>query len=403
MRIGVVSEYYDLSGSTPTVLHNLVHHLRSTHPELTFEVIASRNVYRGNETVPARESSNGVEVFRSATPQSNGLSTSRRLAAGMVFTAAALQQLLRRPRYDAILIVTNPPSLPMAARMLRRLKSTPYVYLVHDLYPDVANVLGVLPKRSQLSRMLHNRQKAWLNDAARVVVLGRDMREYLVKHYQTPRERIEVIPNWSDPDEVKPGATSNFRVKNGLKGTVALYSGNFGMHQDFDVILNAAQILRQKNPDVIIALAGEGQKKEQIASRIVNEKIENVRLFPLAPRSEYSDMLAAADVGLVSLAKGAEGMGVPSKFYSILASGRPTVAVVPADSEVALVLNETESGLQVDPGDAPGLAAAIDKLARDDAARAAMGKNARHALIENYTIDKLGERFYEVLRAASAR
>src|SRR4051794_4253904 len=122
MRIGVVSEYFDLSGSTPTVLHNLVHYLRAAHPEMTLEVIASRNVYRGDHTLPARESSNGIEIFRSMTPKSNRLSTSRRLAAGMVFTAAALQQLLRRPKFDAILIVTNPPSLPMAARMLRRLK-----------------------------------------------------------------------------------------------------------------------------------------------------------------------------------------------------------------------------------------------------------------------------------------
>jgi glycosyltransferase involved in cell wall biosynthesis len=288
----------------------------------------------------------------------------------------------------------------MAARMLKRLKGTPYVYLVHDLYPDVANVLGVLPRKSQVSRMLHNRQQAWLNDAARVIVLGRDMRDYLVENYQTPRERIDVIPNWSDPDEVKPSAPSEFRRANALQGVVALYSGNFGMHQDFDVILDAAKILREKNPEVVIALAGEGQKKDRIAARIAAEKIGNVRLFPLAPRSGYSDMLAAADIGLVSLAKGAEGMGVPSKFYSILASGRPSVAVVPANSEVALVLSETESGLQVNPGDAAALASAIDELARNEPLRSAMGERARHALVENYTIDRLGERFYQALVAS---
>lgn len=401
MRIGVVSEYFDLSGSTPTVLHNLVHYLRGAHPEMTFEVIASRNVYRGSETLPARESDNGIEIFRLTTPKSNGLSTSRRLAAGMVFTAAALQQLIRRPKFDAILIVTNPPSLPMAARMLRRLKGTPYVYLVHDLYPDVANVLGVLPKDSQLSRLLHVRQQAWLNDASRVIVLGRDMRDYIVENYQVPRERIDVIPNWSDPDEVRPSETSAFREENRLGGTVALYSGNFGMHQDFDVILGAAKILAESNPDVTFVLAGEGQKKAQVAARIAGENLSNVRLFPLAPRDRYSDMLAAADIGLVTLAKGAEGMGVPSKFYSILASGRATVAVVPQDSEVALVLRETQSGLQVNPGDAGALASAIDRLARSSETRSEMGFRARAALIESYTLPKIGERFYDVFRSVT--
>jgi glycosyltransferase involved in cell wall biosynthesis len=280
--------------------------------------------------------------------------------------------------------------------MLRKIKGTPYVYLVHDLYPDVANVLGVLPAQSQLSRMLHNRQKTWLQDASRVIVLGRDMRDYLAANYQTPRERIEVIPNWSNPSEVRPIEASDFRARHQLQGIVALYSGNFGMHQDFDVILDAARILRQANPDVVIALAGEGRKKEQISARIAAEKIDNVRLFPLAPRSQYSDMLAAADIGLVTLAKGAEGMGVPSKFYSILASGRPTIAVVPANSEVALVLSETQSGLQVNPGDAASLAAVLGKLAGDSALRTAMGARARQTLVDTYTIEQLGERFFEV-------
>jgi glycosyltransferase involved in cell wall biosynthesis len=403
MKIGVVSEYFDLSGSTPTVLHNLVTHIRRTHPGITFEVVASRNVYRGDETLPARETLDGVEIFRTATPKSNGLSTSGRLAAGMFFTAAALQQLIRRPKYDAILIVTNPPSLPMAARMLRRLKNTPYVYLIHDLYPDVANLLGVLPRESRISRMLHDRQRAWLHDASRIVVLGRDMKEYLVEHYHVPAELIEVIPNWADPDEVKPLPSSVFREKNDLTGCVALHSGNFGMHQDFDAILNAAKILRQKNPDVTFALAGEGQRKQQVAARIEHEHISNVRLFPLAPRSAYSDMLAAADLGLVSVAKGSEGMGVPSKFYSILASGRPTVAVVSPTSEVALVLDETEAGVHVNPGDAPALAAAIDMLARDSRKRAEMGLRARSALVDQYTIETLADRFVRVFEDVALR
>jgi glycosyltransferase involved in cell wall biosynthesis len=314
----------------------------------------------------------------------------------MVFTAAALQQLLRRPSYDALLIVTNPPSLPMAARMLRRLKGTRYVYLIHDLYPDVANVLGVLPRESQLSRMLHNRQKAWLTDAERVVVLGRDMRDYLVKHYQTPHERIEVIPNWAEADGIKPQETSAFREQNNLRDIVVLYSGNFGMHQDFDVILDAAKILKETNPEVIFALAGEGQKQGRVAARIADENIDNVRLFPLAPRAQYADMLAAADIGLVTLAKGAEGIGVPSKFYNILASGRATVAAVPPDSEVALVLDEAGAGLHVGAGDAPALAATIDQLARDPALRVSMGQRGRAALVENYTLQKIGERFFEV-------
>jgi colanic acid biosynthesis glycosyl transferase WcaI len=397
MRIGVVSEYFDLSGSSPTVLYNLVGYLREHHPDLTFDVTASRNIYRGEHLLPARESLDGIEITRIATPKSNRPSTLLRLAAGMIFTIGAFLRLLRAPRVDALLVVTNPPSLPMATRAIGQIRGIPYIYLVHDLYPDVANVLGVLPRQALASRVLRRLQKRWLHAAERTIVLGRCMRDYLVDTYSMPASRIEVIPNWGDPDEIVPAEKSRFREENKLDGVTVLYSGNFGMHQDFDVVLDAAGLLRDRSPDITFVLVGRGIKEEHITRRIEREGLTNVRIFRLVQQEEYSDLLAAADIGLVTLARGAEGIGVPSKFYSILASGRPTVAVVARNSEVALVLNETHSGHQVDPGDSESLAHVIEKLAASPAERALLGTNARKALMDEYTLEHVGERFYATL------
>ena len=83
MRIGVVTEYFDRTGSTPTVLHDLVAHLRERHPDLTFDVIASHNQYRGDELLARHESSDGVEVTRLSIRKSNRPSTMSRLGAGV--------------------------------------------------------------------------------------------------------------------------------------------------------------------------------------------------------------------------------------------------------------------------------------------------------------------------------
>jgi glycosyltransferase involved in cell wall biosynthesis len=401
MRIGVITEYFDRTGSTPTVLHDLVAHLCARHPDLTFDVIASRNQYRGDELLPRHESSERVEVTRLSTPKSNRPSTMSRLAAGFVFTTAAFTELMKHERHDVLLVVTNPPSLAMAASGVKRLRGTPYVYLIHDLYPDVANVLGVLPKTSNASLLLRRFQKQWLRAATRVIVLGRCMRDYVHVHYGVPSEKVDVIPNWADSEEIVPLDVSRFRETNALGRVTVLYSGNFGMHQDFDVVLDAAKILMQTNPEIVFVLAGRGARQEHIDSRIASEGIRNVRVFPLADQKDYSDLLAAGDIGLVTLARGTEGIGVPSKFYNILAAGRPVVAVVAPNSEVALVLRESESGVQVDTGDARGLADAIDSLARDPARRERFGRNARDVLVRNYTLEQVGERFYSSLVAAA--
>ncbi|MDQ3813792.1 MAG: glycosyltransferase family 4 protein [Armatimonadota bacterium] len=401
MRICIVTEYLDSTGGTPTILSNLVRYLHEHYSDLSIDVITSNNLYRGEAKLPRYEKWGGIDIYRLRTPKSNRSSTMLRVAAGLVFSTAAFFKLLMRREYDLLFIVTNPPSLPLAAQTIKRLRGTPYVYLVHDLYPDVAVVLGVLSPESSVANVFKHFQRKWLHASDKVIVLGRCMQEHLVQNYAVLKERIEVIPNWCDPNQIVPLPQSRFRTEHNLQGTIVLYAGNFGHYQDFDAILDAAKRLRKTPQDITFVLVGAGAQDEHIAQRIATENIDNVKVFPLVSQKEYPDVLAAADIALVTLARGAEGVGVPSKFYNILASGRPTVAIVAPHSEVALVLQESECGVQVAPGDAEGLAQVVSELAAAPDKMARMGENARKALVEKYTIQQIGEHFYQTLKAVA--
>lgn len=403
MRLCILTEYFDNTGSTPTILSNLTQYLRETYPQLSVDVIASRNLYRGDARLPSREVQNGINVIRLSTPKSNRPSTLLRLTVGMIFTSAVARRLLTHGRYDLVFVVTNPPSLPIAAQLFARIRGVPFVYLIHDLYPDVATVLGVLSPTHPIALSLKKLQRSWLHSAAKVVVLGRCMRDHLREHYELPVERIEVITNWCDPDEVVPNATSRFREQRQLDGVTVLYAGNFGQYQDFDDVLDAAALLRDVEPHISFVLVGGGAREEHIKHRVLSEELHNVKVFPLVPVSEYPDVLAAADIALVVLAKGAEGVGVPGKFYNVLASGRPTIAVVEASSEVALVLDEDNCGVQVDPGNPDRLAQVIRELAGDAERRKTLGHNARQALLQKYTLQRVGDRFWNVFSDVAKR
>lgn len=398
MRIAIVTEYLDNTGGTPTILSNLIRHLNRCYPDVKIEVLTSRNLYRGEAKLPACEVWDGVPIFRLDTPKSNRDSTILRLAAGLVFTSAVFWRLLRRRRYDALLIVTNPPTLPLAIRLIKTIKKIPYLYLIHDLYPDVAVVLGTLPHESCIARLLYSLQKGWLHASEKTIVLGRCMKEHLIAHYAMSANQIVVVPNWCDPEEVQPTPDSRFRREKGLQGTVVLYAGNFGKYQSFDELLDAARRLNEVRPDIEIVLVGGGAQEEHIRSRVETEHLQNVKIFSMVSQKDYPDVLAAADIALVTLARGAEGVGVPSKFYNILASGRPTVAIVARNSEVARVLAEFDCGIQVDQGDAERLARVLIKLADSPAQLSCMGEKARRALLENYTIQHVGRLFHEIIR-----
>ncbi len=405
MRICLICEYFhpDNTGGTPTVLSHLARYLQDHYADLKIEVITSTNLYRAEQTQLSRfENWQGVRIFRLKTPKSNRPSTALRLAAGAVFTGAVFFKLLRRPRYDLVFIVTNPPTLPLAVQLFGRLKRVPYLYLVHDLYPDVATALHLLPENGKIAGLFRRLQRSWLHGARKVVVIGRCMRDYLAKNYDLAPGKIEVITNWSDGESIRrEPKNTRFRAQNDLSGFVVLYAGGFGQYQNFDCILDTAKTLQSGEISISFVFVGEGARKADILARIDSENLQNVRLFPFVPREELSDLLASADVSLVTLEPGAEGLGVPSKFYNILASGRATIALVAPDSEVARTIAEADCGVRVEQGDAAALTTTIAELAASPQEVERLGANARRVFAAKYTLPQIAEQFYRTIKDTS--
>jgi len=237
------------------------------------------------------------------------------------------------------------------------------------------------------------------------------MRDYLVEHYSLPGENVEVITNWSDAGEILPlSKNTRFRRQHGLEGKIVLYAGNFGQYQNFDNILDAAKQLAS-NPTyapggpvgVTFVFVGEGARKNYIAHRIKEENINNIRMFPFVDRANLGDLLASADISLVTLEPGVEGLGVPSKFYNILASGRPTVAIVGAHSEVARALEEADCGVRVEQGRPDQLARTISELMAAPQELERIGNNARRVFEEKYTLHHVSEKYYEVFQTTASK
>lgn len=408
MKICILSEYFypDTSGGTGTVLSKLVRQLKDAHGELEIDVITSRNLFRGAQgALPARENWDGIRIVRLPAPTPRKRSIKRRLAANMVFTARTLGRLLLTARrYDLVVVVTAPPTLPLAARWLSKLRGVPYLYLVYDLYLDMAVAMNMVPADGRAIRAFRRIQRDWFHGAARAIVLGRCMRDHVAATYGVPAERMNVLPIPSNLDLIVPQdkTATKFRRDNGIEGFLVLYAGNFAQYQDFDTLLDAAKLLKDR-ADISFAFVGDGAKRGEIAARIQSENLTNVRLLPFVPESELCDMLGAADVSLVTLERGIEGLAVPSKFYNILASGRATVACMPKISEIARVIAEGDCGVQIDQENPRALAEVLTKLADEPQTLERMGRNARRLCEERYSFahiaDQLARIFGEIVDA----
>jgi len=192
------------------------------------------------------------------------------------------------------------------------------------------------------------------------------------------------MPNWSDEAAIRPIARVAVALRDewGLGDAFVVgYSGNLGRAHEFETLLGAARLLAHRD-DIVFLMIGGGHESARLAARVADEGLaDRFRFRPYQPRERLSESLGAADVHWLSLRPEMEGLIVPSKFYGIAAAGRPVIAITDLDGEIARIVRREDCGMAIAPGDAPGLAAAIEDLAGDPARVAGMGSAAR-AVIE---------------------
>ncbi len=217
-----------------------------------------------------------------------------------------------------------------------------------------------------------------------------------------PLERIATLPLWNlggDPRPVSADTPGALLARFGWTGRcVVLYAGHAGAHHDFSALREAAVRLREER-DIVFLLVGDSPVLADLAAWARQEGLANLERIERVPAGELPALLLAGTLHLVTLRAGLEGTSVPSKFYGILAAGRPTLFIGAAESEIARVIIEANAGRVVAPGDGAGLADAIRQLARDPAERDRLGANARRVYVERYRRETGTDRWDHRLRA----
>jgi colanic acid biosynthesis glycosyl transferase WcaI len=194
---------------------------------------------------------------------------------------------------------------------------------------------------------------------------------------------VVVIPDWADCQDIVPVPKQNaFAQAHGLaEKFIVMHSGNIGLSQGLEVLVDAAARLRSF-PEIVIVFVGDGVKKVALEEQVRTLRLHNVRFLPYVPKERLTESFASADVFIVSLKKGLSGIIVPSKLYGILAAGRPYVAAVEEDCEVTAITRQYDCGVLAALGDPADLAEKILTLYHDRALAERLGRNARHAALQ---------------------
>ena len=358
-----------------------------TEKEINVSVLCGRAKYNREQNDPRVSNPHlkRVKVYRVPSLNLKGRSAAIHFLNYLFFLLLAPLRALMLPKHDCAVVFTNPPLIALVGWLLKLLRGTKFVYVVEDLYPDVAIGLGFLKRDSLVTKMASRVSSFLLRHADRVVVLGDGIKqEILLKGVS--EDNVVIIPNWADGEQIYPVEKSKneFMEKHSLKGKfVVQYSGHMGEGHDFRTILQAAEALRQYK-DIIFLFIGDGPKREEIAKYRKEYKLGNVLLLPYQDRSTLKFSLGAADVALISLKSKLEPLMVPCKVYGIMASGRPFIYIGSEQGEISRIASLAECGFTVPPGEEELLADTILRLYRNEELRKELGSRGREYFLEHF-------------------
>jgi colanic acid biosynthesis glycosyl transferase WcaI len=395
MHILLLNEYYPPDTSATAKMAALVAETLSKKHRVT--VVAGRPSYDPDEYYPykllRRDVRNDVVVERVGSTAYARHRMNRRVSNYLTYLALAVPRALAiRP--DVILAMTDPPVAGIAGAFVARLSGRPFVYNIRDMYPDMAVGGDIVRPSAWVERWERMHRKA-LRRAARVIVLGDDMRERIVSKGVAPERVVIVRDGTSFPPSLPTQDDPIVRdIRCGFP-FAALHAGNLGFYGAWSTLLKAAEMLR--NESVGLVFIGDGANRAALQAQAANAP--NVRFLPFRPFEQIPHVMMAGDVHIVTVRRGLEGVVVPSKLYGILAAGRPVLAVADQRSDAARIVIESGCGLSADPDDPAAVAQAIRQLVSDRATLAEMGRRARDAAQKYVRVNEL-QRFVQIMEDA---
>lgn len=338
----------------------------------------------------------GMHVIHTWMPR-KGQGTSGRMRDYLIFHALSLILGLLLIRQIHIVIAPSPPlSIGVIGWLLARIKGSRFVYNIQELYPALALQMGLTTSDSFMYKVMASMERFVYTHSDSITAISEDFRQHVIQ-MGVPNEKVRVIPNFVDIDFIRPLSKDNpLLAEVGLSGKfVVQYAGNIGMTQSFDTILEVATRLCDES-QIRFLIVGDGARRRYVEEQISKHGLQNIILLPYQPRSRVPYIYASADISLVPLMRGTAKTTVPSKIYTIMASGRPVLVSVDEDSELASLVKAAHCGLAVPPDSADAMEAGIRQAFLSPAKFMKFGENGRRYVEDHFSRQAVSAQYQDL-------
>ena len=358
----------------------------------------------GSRALTCRESVEGISVIRTWLwgVGDRGV-RDRVLSYASFWLSSSLRGLpIRRP--DVVIASSPPLTVGLTGWWLSRIKRTPFIFDIRDLWPESITDLVPMTNGSTMVRILGGMSRFLYDRADELVVTSDSAKHGLIEVRRVGSHRIAVIPNGVETEKFSPmDNTEAVREGLGLDGKLLVsFIGTIGLAQDVDMVIRSAARLMPSLKPIHFLFVGEGPRKSQAMDAVTRLGLSNVTFLPGQKRDEIPRLIRASDICLVTLRRAqVNDTVIPVRMLEFMSCGRPVL--LSAGGEAKRIVNAAGAGMVIEQGNDTALAAAIVRLGRDAGLRRQMGAKGRQYVLDNFSRGQTANRYLEVLEQASSR
>lgn len=307
---------------------------------------------------------------------------------------------LTEKNVDCVYLESTPPIQGLLGSLLKIFRNIPFVYCLQDIFPDSLAGTSLAKKGGLLWKIGRVIEDFTYKHADKIIVISEDFKKNIMAK-GVPEDKIVVVYNWVDQNAVVdiPREKNKLFDKYNIdrKKFYIEYSGNIGLTQNMDMLLEVMKELKTTHPDIGLVLVGEGAYKAQVEEIVKRDELTNVTMIPFQPYEDISHVFSLGDAGLVISKPGVGANSVPSKTWSIMSASRPVLANFD-ENELKDILAGNECGIFTKAGDKEAFKQSIIKLYENRDLCKKYGTNGRQFVMDNLTREVGTQKYVDVIK-----
>ena len=300
--------------------------------------------------------------------------------------------IVTHKKYDTLLIHhTSPPFLFLPALMYKKIKGAKVILWDLDMWPQTLNSVGII-KSKGLINFLEDLFKWFYNQFDHILLGSERFKEFAQKRVNL--YKTLYFPNWADLvfESQKPIK----RIFDPTKKVIISYAGNIGQAQDFESLVKAVKLSKNRNYE--IRLIGDGRAKESLKNLVTSEGLnDQIKFYDSVDSQNLLDFFKESDFLYLSLNNSPLfSKTVPAKFQTYLANGVPIIGLI--SGETNSLIKENNLGFSSNAGDTNTLSKIFDGLSNiQDPQYQKMKSNCKELYLKDFSSFKRKEELLKLL------